>query len=59
MVLGNGKGGSTRRQEEGKMAQVIHATFLSSSSSSSGMKDPFAGDRPLLGILSVCLLLIY
>lgn len=56
MVLGNGKGGSTRRQEEGIVVQVIHAAFLPAPTQprlDTSISDPFGGYRPLLGILYV------
>jgi len=53
MVLGDGKRGSTRRQEEGRMVQVIHAALLPAPAPGLDVKDPFSGDRPILGILCV------
>ena len=50
MILGNGKGGSSKRQEEGT---VIHAALLPSPNET--RTDLFGGDRPLLGILCVLL----
>ena len=51
MILGNGKGGSTKRQEEGMVVQVIHAALLPAPRETP--LDLFGGDRPLLGILCV------
>jgi hypothetical protein len=51
MILGNGKGGSTKIQEEGIVVQVVHAALLSTPSHT--RSDLFAGDRPLLGIMCV------
>ena len=59
MILGNGKRGSTRKQEEGMMVHVVHAAFLPTPTETrSGMKDLFSEDRPLLGILYVLILVI-
>jgi hypothetical protein len=57
MILGNGKGGSTKRQEEGMVVQVIHAAFLPTPSET--RSDLFAGDRPLLGILYVLIHFVF
>ena len=48
MILGSGKGGSAKSQEE---VTVIHAALLPSPSETRA--DLYGGDRPLLGILCV------
>ena len=54
MVLGNGRGGSTRSQEEAMVVQVIHAALLPTPTEmGSGVRDLFGADRPLLGILCI------
>lgn len=57
MILGNGKGGSTKKQEEGMVVQVIHAALLPTPSKT--RSDLFAGDRPLLGILYVLIHFVF
>ena len=54
MVLGSGKGGSTKRQEEGT---VVHAALLPSPSET--RTDLFGDDRPLIGILCVLSFSLY
>ena len=54
MILGSGKGGSTKGLEEGT---VIHAALLPSPNET--RTDPFGGDRPLLGILCVLYFSLY
>ena len=53
MILGSGKGGSTKRQE----GTVIHAALLPSPSETRA--DLFGDDRPLLGILCVLSFSLY
>lgn len=57
MILGNGKGGSTKRQEEGMMFRVVHAALLPAPSET--RSDLFGDDRPLLGILCVLIHFYY